>query len=124
MDHEARKQVLLTRIAHERTLWTRDFEAMRIASEPRHLAANAFRALLPESIEGLLFKPADGRGTPSLSAGIGRRLLHAVLVVRRYPILLSIAGGLLARRAIRRVLVVGAVGAAVAGGLWMVKARR
>ncbi|WP_418317529.1 hypothetical protein [Piscinibacter sakaiensis] len=128
MDAEARKQLLLTRIAHERVQWIVDVDEMRSAANPRHIASNALRSVLPSSLERMFFGSSDERGgrgqQQSPASNLSHQLLHAVLVARRYPILLSIAGGLLARRAIRRVLLVGVFGVAVYAGLSIARSRR
>lgn len=123
MDEEARKQLLLTRIAHERAQLTYDLEVFRTVATPRHVASNAVKSVLPSGLERFFFGSDSGHGQRG-SSPLSHQLLRAVLIARRYPIVLSIVGGLLARRVIRRVLIAATFGVAVVGGLWFANQQR
>ncbi|MEO8278157.1 MAG: hypothetical protein ABI564_00620 [Ideonella sp.] len=123
LDLHTRKQLLLTRIALERVQWSHDVGMVRTAASPRNIAAGAVRSILPDRIgNSLLGSP--GHSGRSVAANVSSGVMRAIWIARRYPVVVSLAGALLARRLIRRVLVVGVIGAAVAGGVWYVRTNR
>ncbi len=124
MDPEARKQLLLTRIALERVQWSHDVQMLRSAANPRHIASNAVRSVFPPGWAAAIFGSPGKAGAASAASGIGNRVLQAVALARRYPFLASLAGGLLARRAVRRVIVMATFGTALAAGLWIANSSR
>lgn len=125
LDLQARKQLLLTRIAMERVQWTHDIAMVRVASSPRHLASHAVRSVLPDRLGDALFSTAGGsRSGRSVAASVGQGAMQAVLLARRYPVVLSLIGALLARRTIRRLLMFGTTGAAIAAGVWLLRQSR
>ena len=122
-DLELRKQLLLTRIALERVQWTHDVQTLRTASNPRNIISGAVRSMVPSGLVQALFGASRGAGD-RLSPSLIHRVLKTVIFVRRYPVLVTLAGGFLARRAVRRVLIIGTFGAALAYGLSITRSRR
>ncbi len=123
LDLQARKELLLTRIALERVQWSHDVVMVRTAASPRHMVTGAVRSVLPDAWGDALFK-SSGRSTRSVASGVGNGLMQAVLIARRYPVLVSLVGAILARRTIRRILVFGTVGVALAAGVWIFRSNR
>ena len=117
LDLQARKQLLLTRIAMERAQWSRDVVLVRTASRPRQMLKGAVRSVLPNTWGNSLFR-TSGRSNRSVFSDVGNGVMQAVMIARRYPVVVSVIGAVLARRTIRRVLVAGTVSAAVAGCVW------
>lgn len=84
LDAQARKQLLLTRIALERTEWVRDVDALR-----RHLTpSELFGSLLHRAGGGGLATALFGhRGEAGVAApGWAGRVMALVLMVRRHPL--------------------------------------
>lgn len=131
-DHEvdllARKQLLLTRIALQRVQWGHDMAVLGTAASPRHIMTGAARSILPDAVGDVLFQPQAGPPSAhphrSVAASVGAGVMQAVLIARRYPVLVSLVGAILARRTIRRVLIVGTLGTAVAAGVWIFRSSR
>lgn len=134
IDREARKQLLLTRIAMERAEWMREVAALRSELSPGELLASAVRAAVGVSWAQALFGGGRAAGTgATASRGLAGRALHLFWTIRRHPVLWSLAGGILPwlqRRRLsprRRVWFsgLGVVGvAAAAAGAWWVWSRR
>ncbi len=118
----ARKQLLLTRISLQRVQLTSDTAELRDAASLRQIMARGVRAILPTGLANSVLQPS----TPSrraAAAGVAQRVMQAVVFARRYPLLVSIAGGMLARRSIRRVIYAGVV-VTVGAGIWVTVKRR
>lgn len=134
IDREARKQLLLTRIAMERAEWIREVGALRNELSPSELLASAVRAAVGVRWAQALFggqRPASAGGAGSRSL-VGR-VFQLVWTVRRHPILWSLAGGILPwlqrrRQSPRRRVWFGGLGvlgvAAAATAGWWVWSRR
>lgn len=124
IDHDARKQLLLTRIAFERSLLRSDFARVGQAVSVPHL----LRAALPGGVGQALFGanqlPANTAGWVALALGLLRRYRTAAMLIG------SIAPALGLRhrvgRGLRRVRLVGMIAALGAGAwaAWQVSRRR
>lgn len=132
LDAQARKQLLLTRIALERAEWARDVEALR-------------RRLTVTDVLGGLLHRAGGGGWPTAlfghrseggaaPAGWAGRLMAIALMVRRHPLWWPLIGGVVPwlrsrgrdrprRRSGGRWLAAG-VGLSAALGAWWLSRRR
>ncbi len=123
-DRDARKQLLLTRIAFERSMLRSDLTRIRQAASLPHL----LRAALPGGVGQALFGanqlPADTAGWVALALGLLRRYRTAALLVGGLAPALGLQHGL--RRGLRRVRQVGMVAALGAGAwyAWRVFGRR
>jgi hypothetical protein len=129
IDIEARKQLLLTRIALERVQWARDVQSVQTAASPSKLAARAIRAAVPDKLLKSIFGPTPaGQRNQSRASNLGMRAFHAMMLWRRYSILITFVAGLVARmvagRRIHRVALVGTFVAASVGGIWLTLMRR
>lgn len=129
IDIEARKQLLLTRIAAERVQLARDVQAVKTAASPSKLAARGLRAAVPDKLLKSIFGPSPaGMRNRSHAEHLGMRALHALMLWRRYSILITLVGGMLSRvvggRRIYRVATVGTFVAAILGGIALTLLRR
>ena len=134
IDHEARKQLLLTRIAMERAEWMREVGDLRNELSPSELLASAVRAAVGVRWAQTLFgggRPVNAGGPAS--RGLAGRVFQLFWTVRRHPVLWSLAGGILPwlqrrRQSPRRRVWFGGLGvlglAAVATAGWWVWSRR
>lgn len=125
---ELRKQLLLTRIALERSQWALEADELQRRLEPRRLLPLVLRSAFgPGWVSALFSSPGSSPGQEP-STGLAERLAHAVLVMRRYPMLLSVLGGVLpwarARRGLGRLALWSAVGLGAAGITWALASRR
>lgn len=94
-DAEARKQLLLTRIALERAQWTRDIGALRQVASLQRLLPGALRAALGSGWLATLFGRAPASPEYSGAPGWAGQIARALALVRRYPILWSLLGSVL-----------------------------
>lgn len=127
MDIEARKQLLLTRIALERVQWVHDVEVLREAASPRAIASRALRAAFPDGLLRSIFGRSPS-GQHSSASNLGARAFHAFMLWRRYSILITLVGGMISRavagRRFKRVVTVATMGAGILGGIWITLQRR
>lgn len=132
LDTQARKQLLLTRIAFERTEWVRDVDTLR-----RHLTPSELLGSLLHRAGGGGFATAlfghreDGAASP----GWAGRVMALVMMVRRHPLWWPLIAGvwpwLRKRRSVpgrsrsSGKLLLGTVGlaGAVLGGWWLSRGR-
>ena len=132
LDTQARKQLLLTRIALERAEWVRDVDGLRRHLTPSELLGSLLHRAGGGGWATALFghRTEDGAASP----GWAGRVMAIVLMLRRHPLWWPLLAGvwpwLRARRAARRpsssfgglaVAVVGLAGAAA--GWWWVRGR-
>ena len=112
LDRDARKQLLLTRIAFERSALRRDLSRVHQAASLRHL----LRGALPGGIGQALL------GASKLPGSTAGWLALALSLLRRYRTATTLLGGLAptwsARRGWRRVRRWGIVAAALGAGVW------
>lgn len=127
MDIEARKQMLLTRIALERVQWVHDMDTLREAANPRNVASRALRAAVPDGLLRSIFGSSPS-GRRSSASNLGARAFHAFLLWRRYSILITLVGGMVSRliagRRINRLVTFATIGAGILGGIWITLQRR
>lgn len=127
MDIEARKQLLLTRIALERVQWVHDMDVLREAASPRNIASRALRSAVPDGMLRSVFGSSPS-GRHSSGSNLGARAFHAFMLWRRYSVLITLVGGLLSRavagRRITRLVTLTTIGAGVLGGVWITLQRR
>jgi hypothetical protein len=113
IDRDARKQLLLTRIAFERSMLRSDLTRVRQAASVPHL----LRAALPGGVGQALF------GADRLPANTAGWLALGLGLLRRYRTAAALLGGLAPafslRRSLRRARRVGMV-AALGAGAWYV----
>ena len=125
---ELRKQLILTRIALERSQWAREADEVQQRLEPRRLLPLLLRSAFGPGWISALLSPQGTTTGQGPSVGLAERLAHAVLVLRRYPMLLSVVGGVLpwarARRGLGRLALWSAVGLGAAGLTWALASRR
>lgn len=127
MDIEARKQLLLTRIALERVQWVHDVEQVKQAANPKSMAARAIRAAVPDGLLSSVFGPSSG-GKRHGGADLGMRAFRIFMLWRRYSILITLVGGMLSRavagKRVKRVVTLATVVAGIGGGIWLTLQRR
>ncbi len=127
-ESDARKQLLLTRIALERAQWLRAFDAVQREADPRRMASTAARAAFDRSGLGALAGLFGGTARGARQAGTGAkaaaasavdRVLGAWTVLRRHPMwpLVASAGPWLLRRRRPLTWVGVAIGAGALVGL-------
>jgi hypothetical protein len=125
---ESRKQLLLTRIALERHQWAQEADDLQQRLEPRRLLPLMLRSAFGTGWVSALFSSPAASPGKAATAGLAERLAQAVLVARRYPLILSVVGGLLpwarARRGLGRVAIWSVVGLSAAGITWAWAKRR
>ena len=129
IDIEARKQLLLTRIAAERVQLAHDVQELQIAASPRKLAARAVRAAVPDKLLKSIFGPTPaGQGYRFRAQNLGMRAFQGLMLWRRYSIVITLIGGMISRvvggRRIHRVATLGTFVAAIVGGIWLTLVRR
>jgi hypothetical protein len=140
-DRRMRKQLVLARIAADRLEWHGDLNDLMLAANPRSIWPSMVRAAFgPGWLSNLV-----GGGGPRTAGhtvppqGLGSHLLDGLTMLRRYPVLLTMAGSAVAwlraqrgapvagpafpglrapRRRARRIALLVGVGAAVAGSTW------
>ena len=110
-ERQARKQVLLTRIAYQRNELRREFAQVRHATEPRQL----LRALVGDSLGATIGRTLFGGG-----AAASRDLLAQGLAwLRRYRVAAALVGSVMpvlpGGGRLRRVLRIGVI----AGAAWL-----
>lgn len=115
IDHDARKQLLLTRIAFERSLLRSDLIRVRQAASVPHLLRAALPGGVGQALFGANHLPADTAGWVALALGLLRRYRTAAMLLGS----LAPALGLRHRlgRGMRRVRQVGMV-VALGAGAW------
>ena len=121
LDREARKQLLLARIAVSRNELRRDIAQIHRASHPTHL----LRALVGDSVGGTLRRAFMGgrAGGTDVADWIG----IALAWLRRYRVAMSLVGGVLplvrGRRRWRRLVKLAGLGAVAWTGWRALRAR-
>ncbi len=118
------KQLLVTRMALERVQWAHDLQSLRTAAKPRNILSNAVRSVFPSGLGQAIFGASPRISGGRLSPSMFNRVFKVVMFVRRYPMLTTLAGGFLARRVVRRILIIGVVGSAVVYGMSVAKSNR
>ncbi len=112
LDRDARKQLLLTRIAFERSALRRDLALVREATSVRHLLRGALPGGVGQALFGANKLPGNTAGWLALGLGL----------LRRYRTAATLLGGLAptwsVRRGLRRVRRWGIVAAALGAGAW------
>lgn len=132
LDAQARKQLLLTRIAIERAEWVRDVDALRRHLTPSELIGSLLHRTGGGGLASALLGQRNEHG--ATAPGWAGRVMAMVLMVRRHPLWWPLLAGvwpwLRARRAARRParssgkLLLTAVGlAGAAAGWWLVRGR-
>ncbi len=118
---------MLTRIALERVQWVHDLDELRHAANPRRVAGRALRAAVPDGLLRSIFGRSPS-GHRSSAANLGTRAFHAIMLWRRYSIVITLVGGMVSRivagRRIKRAVTLATVGAGIAGGIWLTLLRR
>ena len=127
-DLELRKQLLLTRIALERTQWAQEARALQVRLEPQRILPGLLRSVFGQGwLSGLFSAPGHRMQGASLP-GVADRVSQAITLMRRYPVLLSLLGSALpwakARRGLGRIALWSIVGAGAAGLTWLLASRR
>lgn len=136
MDREARKELLLTRIALERAQWLREVDELRRVAQPRRLIGDLVRASVGESWPVRGWRGLRDRvGRPTMEGGLDaahgviERLARLAVYARRHPTMWSLVAGawpwLRARRWGRSLLAGGAgAGLTAAAAWWLLQQRR
>jgi hypothetical protein len=129
LDPATRKQLLLARIAADRLQWRSDLGQLKQAADPRGLAGMFVRASFGPGWLSQWFESAGpGRDAGAPSEGLSGYLLQGLSFLRRHPVLWTLAGSALpwvrARRSVRRLLLLGTLGAGAAGLAWYLSRRR
>ena len=110
-ERQARKQVLLTRIAYQRNELRREFAQVRHATEPRQL----LRALVGDSLGATIGRTLFGSGAPAS----GDLLAQGLAWLRRYRVAAALIGSVMpvlrGGSRWRRVLRIGVI----AGAAWL-----
>lgn len=134
LDTQARKQLLLTRIALERAEWVHDVDALRRRLTPSDILAALLHRAGRGGLAGALFGQHTPAGAPA--AGWAGRLMAAVLMVRRHPLWWPVLAGAWTWIRQRRVapvrarpmrtLALGtvALAATAVAGWWLLRGRR
>lgn len=92
-DVAVRKQLLLTRIALERSDWIRDVDALRRHLTPAELLSSLLHRAAGGGLASALFgQRGPGPGSPATLAG---RLMAIALMVRRHPLWWPVVAGVL-----------------------------
>ncbi|GAP36044.1 hypothetical protein [Piscinibacter sakaiensis] len=134
LDNDARRQVLLTRIALERAQWMRELDQLRQVAQPQRLVAGALKASVGDHWALRGWRRWRGQGGEARGEGRGRaetglieRLLQAGALLRRHPALWSLlagAGPWLGRRRWGRWAIGGLAGAGLAAAAWWTLSQR
>ncbi len=128
MSNDARKQLLLTRMALERAQWTREVDELQRLASPQRLLPAALRAAFgPGRFAGLFGRQA-GRAGAGPDLGLFARVLQGLVLLQRHPVLSSVLAGALPwvrqRGRWGRLALWVPLGVGVAAAAWAVVAKR
>lgn len=128
LDRDARKQLVLTRIALERAQWTREVDAVQFAAQPKQLFPLLVRTAFGPGWVSQLFAGPAASARGAAAQGLASRLAQGLVLLRSYPVIWSLLGTAIpwlgARRGMRRVVLLAAVGTGVAAATWYLTTRR